>query len=235
MSRLLVATFALTLAGCGCETVDSSSVKTSGLYADLEAEAAGDGRTKLKASLKLGQGSLTFLELAEGDTLIASSGGTDRTMSRTSLFGATWYVADFTADAADTAFSIALQRTSDTSAPSSTVTLPAPFSFVAPAASTQVPRSGSGLRVTWQLASSGDGMRISASGSCIESVSEVTIADSGAHDFAAFRARQDENNTTCPVTITLERRREGTVDPAYGKGGAFVAKVSRKLTVSSMP
>jgi hypothetical protein len=144
-------------------------------------------------------------------------------------------VADFTADAADTAFSIALQRTSDTSAPSSTVTLPAPFSFVAPAASTQVPRSGSGLRVTWQLASSGDGMRISASGSCIESVSEVTIADSGAHDFAAFRARQDENNTTCPVTITLERRREGTVDPAYGKGGAFVAKVSRKLTVSSMP
>jgi hypothetical protein len=120
-------------------------------------------------------------------------------------------------------------------APSSAVTLPAPFAFVAPAASTPVARSGPGLRVTWQPAGAGDGLRISASGSCIESVSEVTISDSGAHDFAPFRAQQDENNTTCPVTITLERRREGTVDPAYGKGGAFVAKVSRKLTVSSTP
>lgn len=233
MSRLLVATFAVTLWGCSCETVDSSGVKTSGLYADLEAEATGDGRTRLKASLKLGQGSLTFLELAEGDTLIASSGGTDRTMSRTSLFGATWYQADFSGDAADTAFNIALQRTADTSAPSSTVTLPPPFTVAA--ASTEASRSGGLLRVTWQPTGTGNGPRLSASGSCIESLSEIALDDTGVVDLPPFRARQDENNTTCPVTITLERRREGSVDPAYGKGGAFVAKVSRKLTVSSTP
>lgn len=235
MTRLLLAAAVLSLWGCSCETVDSGDIKTSGLYADLEAEATGNGRTQLKASLTLGQGSLTYLRLAEGETLVASSGATSKTMSRTTLFGATWYEAELATDAADAPFTIALTRVADTSAPSSTVTLPRPFTLTAPAANQVVSRAGGPLQVTWQVAGSGDELRLSASGPCINSVSELTLSDSGAHQLPAFSARTDEAATTCNVVVKLARLRHGTVDPAYGKGGDFVARVTRQVAISSTP
>ncbi len=235
-TRLLLATAVLSLAGCTCETVDSGDIKTSGLYADLEADATGNGRTSLKATLTLGPGSLTYLRLEEGETLVATSGTTSKTMSRTSLFGATWYETEIAADAADTPFTIALTRVSDTSAPASTVTLPAPFTILAPTANQVVSRAGGPLALTWQAAGSTDELRLGASGPCIESVPEAALTgDSGSHQLAAFQAKENEAATTCNVTLTLRRVRRGTVDPAYGKGGAFTARVMRQVTVSSTP
>ena len=56
----------------GCASIESSDIKTSGIYADFEAKSSGEGSTLLSASLKVGENSNTYLDLVEGDTLTAS-------------------------------------------------------------------------------------------------------------------------------------------------------------------
>ncbi|MFZ5440562.1 MAG: hypothetical protein ACOZQL_11175 [Myxococcota bacterium] len=235
--RVTLGAVLLSLGGCTCETVNSSDIKTSGLYADLEVTADGTGRSAAKATLTLGAGSLTFLELASGDSLTVRSGTDSKAMSRRSLLGSTWYEAELTGEEANKAFTVSLTRANDTSAPSSSVTLPAPFSLTAPMASQTFSRAGSGqVVVAWAPSGLADAMHVAASGSCIESIPDADLnADQGQYTLPAFRARQGEDSTTCSVVITVTRTRKGSVDPAYGKGGDFTATVKRTVTISSAP
>lgn len=222
------------VAGCTCESVKSNDLKTSGLYALLEASAPGTGRVEVKATLTLGPGSLTYADLAPGDTLVATLGSAARAMSRTSAFGATFYEAGFDGDAAGTPLKIALTREKDTSAPESMVTLPAPFTLVSPSANTSFSRA-TGLSVSWSGSGEADPMRISARGACITPVDTELTADSGTHTLAPFVAASGAPSDQCDVSIALVRTRLGVVDPAYGKGGVFRATVSRSVTVRSTP
>lgn len=231
-SALLITSLSVT--GCTCESVKSSDLKTSGLYALLEASAPGTGRVEVKATLTLGPGSLTYADLAAGDELTATLGSTARVMSRTSAFGATFYEAGFDGDAADTPLRISLSRMSDTSAPESAVTLPAPLAFVSPGASAVFSRA-TGLTVSWSGAGQGDPMRLSARGACITPVDTELSADSGTHTLSPFIAASGAPSDSCDVSIALVRTRLGRVDPAYGKGGVFRATVSRSVTVRSTP
>jgi hypothetical protein len=233
LTRAVMISLALSLGGCACETVKSSDIKTSGLYAQLEADAPGDGKVNVKATLTLGAGSLTYLELAETDVLSATVGTTARAMSRQSLFGATWYQASFDGDAADTQLKVLFARHADTSAPDSHVTLPAPFAFTAPAARQAFPRTA-GLTVTWSGSGQADPLRLSARGSCIQSI-DTDLNDTGTHPLVAFQPQSGSETKTCDVSLTLVRTRTGAVDPAYGKGGKFEATVTRSLTISSTP
>jgi hypothetical protein len=60
-------------------------------------------------------------------------------------------------------------------------------------------------------------------------------SDTGTHSFVPFVGSSGNEGKACPVVITLVRTRSGTVDPAYGKGGAFKATVTRTLTINSTP
>ena len=233
LTRVVLVAVTLSLGGCGCETVKSADIKTSGLYADLKADAAGDGQVKVKATLTLGSGSLTFLELSPGDTFTATVGPTSRALSRQSLLGSTWYEASFDGDAANTAVKIALLRGADTSAPESAVTLPAPFTFTQPVTGQAFSRSA-GVTVNWSSAGP-DLLRLGAKGSCVQSVDVELPSDTGTHSFPAFVPASGSETKTCDVAITLVRVRTGSVDPAYGKGGAFEATVTRSVTISSKP
>lgn len=235
-NRLAVAVVVLTFAGCTCETVGSKDIKTSGLYADLEATASGNGKTSVKATLTLGKGSLTFLELSSGDTLTATSGTTSKAMSRASLFGSTWYETELPGDGANMDVKVALTRAADTSAPTSVVTLPAPFSLSTPTAGQKFSRAGAPVFVSWQGAGQPDEMRLGVSGSCIDSIPEAALSgDSGQHTLPALKAKSGEEQKSCDVVITMKRVRHGQVDPAYGKGGDFSAIVLRKVTFTSDP
>ncbi len=225
---------ALTWSACACETVKSTDIKTSGLYAELEADAPGSGRVNVKATLRLGAGSLTFLELTPGESLVATVGSTNRAMSRQSVFGTTWYEASFDGDGEGTAVKVSLARVADSSAPESVATLPAAFVFSAPTANTTVPRSGS-LIVSWTGSGAADPMHLSAKGACIQPVDAEVTGASGTHTFAPFTVAGGNETNTCNVVITLVRTRIGMVDPAYGKGGAFKATVTRTLNLSSTP
>jgi hypothetical protein len=223
--------------GCACETVEGGVVKTAGLYALLEAEATGDGQLTTRATLKMSPTSLTYVSLAEGDTLVATVGVQSKTMARRTLFGATWYEVTSSGDSAELPVKIALDRPADVSAPSSSVTLPAPFSITAPAAMTAFSRANQGeVNVAWDAPTRGDAVDVEASGSCIETVSAFrTGAGAADANVPRLRARSGSEAATCEVQVTVTKTRDGSVDPAYGKGGVFHARVIRKLTVVSTP
>ena len=58
--------------GTACESIESSDIRTSGIYANFEAKSNGEGTTLLTANLTVGQNSNTYLDLVEGDILQAS-------------------------------------------------------------------------------------------------------------------------------------------------------------------
>ncbi len=220
--------------GLACESVKSEDLKTSGLYAQLEADAPGDGKLNVKATLTLGQGSLTYLALTPTDVLTATVGETARAMSRKAAFGTTWYEAGFDGDAAGTPVRVSLARSADTSAPESVVTLPAPFEFSSPPANAPFARSA-GVTVTWDGSGGADPLQLTARGACIQPVELDLAGDTGTQTLMPFVASSSNETNTCSVSLTLVRRRVGTVDPAYGKGGVFRATVSRALLISSTP
>ncbi|MDP3153675.1 MAG: hypothetical protein Q8N23_13435 [Archangium sp.] len=222
------------MVGLGCESVKSEDLETSGLYALLEADAPGAGKLNVKATLTLGQGSLTYLELTPTDALTATVGETARAMSRKAAFGTTWYEAGFEGGAAGTPVRVSLVRSADTSAPESVVTLPAPLEFSSPPANSPFPRSA-GVTVTWGGSGEADPLHLTARGSCIAPVELDLTGDTGTQMLAPFVASSSNETSTCTVSVTLVRRRVGTVDPAYGKGGVFKATVSRALLISSTP
>lgn len=236
MKRLSVLCIMAMWSGCACETVDAGSIKTSGLYAKLEADALGDGSLTVKSTLTMGPGSLTYVQLAEGDTLVAKVGTVAKSMNRRTLLGSTWYEAVFPTDAAESPLSIALTRPADVSAPESTNTLPPRFDLTAPAEGTRFSRAMlNGFNVSWDPVTA-DEVRVSARGSCIESVPEQLVTGSSAvAQVPRFVARSGSEPDICDVVVTVTRFRKGRVDPAYGKGGDFEARVTRKLTVSSAP
>lgn len=236
MKRLSVMCIMAMCSGSACETVAGGSVQTSGLYAKLEAEAVGDGKLVVKATLTMGPSSLTYVSLAPGETLVAKAGAVAKTMNRRTLLGTTWYETEFPSDAAETALSIALNRPDDTSALESTLTLPGPFTIATPAAGTRFSRAlPDGFNVTWSPPTS-DELRVSARGSCIETVTDQPVAGSSTvADLPRFVAKSGSETAICDVQVSVVRFRKGRVDPAYGQGGDFEARVTRTLTVSSGP
>lgn len=237
MLRFLVICIMALWSGCACETVEGSAVKTSGLYALVEAEATGDGQLTTKMTLTMGPTSLTYISLAADESLVATVGVQTKAMVKRTLFGATWYEAKFSGDSADLPIKVALNRPSDVGAPSSSGTLPGPFAILSPAAGTTFSRAAQGgLNLNWEAPSAGDVVEVTASGSCIDSVSAIRTSP-GASDanVPRFTARSGHETETCNVELTVTKLREGTVDPAFGKGGAFHARVIRKLTVASTP
>lgn len=236
MKRLSVGCLVAMVVGSACETVEAGSLRTSGLHARLEAEALGDGKLTVKATFTLGPGSLTSVQLAEGETLVAKVGVVSKSMNRRTLLGATWYEAEFPSDAAEAAISIALTRPADVSAPESTLTLPGPFTIGTPAAGTRFSRAmPNGFNVSWSPATA-DALRLSASGSCIEPVADLPVAgNSTVAEVPRFVAKSGSEAALCDVQVTVVRFRKGRVDPAYGQGGDFEARVTRTLTVSSAP
>ena len=238
---------ALFILATACESVESKNVRTDGIFADLEASADGDGSTTLTAALKVGGSNGSYMDLADGDKLIAHHGSdqTEMTLSD-SLFGVRRYSATFNADQAGESFRIAFEREAhdDTEeacrgggAPDSSASLPRGFSISSPASGAPLSRGGDEIVIRWDRASDGDEMEAELTGSCIHSKTIDIDGDPGSVSVSrdSLDARDGEVGTTCEVTIELKRKRPGTVDSAYGEGGRFSAEQMRTITIQSQP
>ncbi len=220
-----------------CENVDSSDVMTSGVYADINATADGSGHTLVQTSLRVGGAhSNTFLDLVDDDKLTVSQGDDVQQMERQSLFAKVWYEKSFAVDAADTPFTIAFTRTVDQGAPNSSLTLPAPFEISAPAEDAHFSRMSDDIVVSWDPAGSTDSMRLSLDGNCIRILQKDLSGDDGqytiAHDDIELSSDADEG-TSCTLTLTLQRRRVGQLDPGYGEGGQITGMQTRTIEIQS--
>ena len=239
MNKTLTLTLgSLVLTGLlACENVDSTDVMTSGVYADIKATADGSGQTLVKTTLRVGgSNSNTFLDLVGDDKLIASQADDSQDMERKSLFGSVWYEKNFAVDAEDTPFKVAFIRTADSGAPESTMTLPAPFHITAPAASTNFSRSSDDIQLTWESSGTADSMHLNLDGDCIRILHKDLSGDTGsytiAHDDIELASDADEG-TSCEITLSLERRRVGHLDPGYGEGGVITAVQTRSVKMMS--
>jgi hypothetical protein len=230
MMRWSTLTSALLVVGCTQE-VESTDVRTSGVFPEIQVTATGSGSSRVEVRLKVGgRASNTFLDLQGPDTLEASAAGLTKTLDSSSLHG---YGATFPTEAAGT-FVITFRRGSaDVSAPSSTVTLPAPFGVTL--SGTEFSRATQDVGVTWTPPGSGN-MALGLNGSCIRHLSEDT-PDDGSATISRDRITPEEGQSqqNCTVNLSLTRSQSGEVDPAFTEGGTIVARQSRTASFTTMP
>lgn len=233
----------LAAALAGCEQIQSQDIATHGIYADLSADGQGTGVTWVSAELRAG-GDLSnvSVDLGPCDRLTATLAAVERTMARRDdVLGRVWYEATFSGEPEGALLRIAFLR-SDTggcnapgpSAPDSAVTLPAAFAVTAPAAGSALRRSAS-FAVTWTPARL-DPMWLTVSGPCVWPASfAASPGASGLVVPAGSIQPIADPFAICGLELTLVRGRDGTVDPAFGEGGRFVARQTRRVTAQSVP
>jgi len=226
----------LAILAAGCTTTSSSDVLTSGIYASINAETKGDGKTEVGATLFVGNPiGLNFVELTGDDSLVAISSGQSKTMVERQVLNTVVHRAEFDVDAAGTQFEVVFDRAVDQGAPSSIATLPAKFDI------TTAPQTASRaqpIMLAWSPAGSTDGMSWSAKGDCIEDEAGPITSDSGSVtiDGNLIKKRMGAMIADqCAVTFTIKRQKLGTLDSHYGQGGVVYGTQYRTTIVTSMP
>ncbi len=229
VSLLLSASLA---AGCRQE-VESTDIRTTGVYPVIDVTAEGSGTSRVLVKLKVGGiNSNTYLELIGPDRLTATGGGATKELDST---GSVTYGATFATEAAGPFVVSFMRGPEDDSAPNSTVDLPEPF-IITPLATTELSRATADLAFTWTPGPAAGVIDSSLYGSCIDTIIE-TIPDDGtatiSHD--RIHARDGATTDSCSVTLTLARTDVGQVDPAFTEGGRVTATQIRSILFTSSP
>jgi hypothetical protein len=237
MKLASIASAVLALALFGCTDVSSTSLKTSGIHAYLGVTGTASGSGVASAELTVEGNTLAFVELKSGDSVTATEQSTTKTLSEESLLGVISYSATFDdAGAEGTSYTLALNRSSDTSAPHTVVTLPAVFNVTAPTgASLTYSRANDDIVVTYDHSGLGDAMSYTIDGPCINPVSQAISGDPGTFTVSKGSiSLLGSSSTSCQATLTVLRTRNGTLDPAFSGGTAFGAQ-ARTVTFTSNP
>jgi len=231
LAVLIVTALVLT----GCSTVDSADIRTSGMTADLFVKLPEDANSvDVTASFRVG--TLTYVELGGGEKVSASADGQNETLRRGKFAGATSYTGQLDATKPGTEITFDLKRDGDnTSAPSSTVTLPEPVHLTAPAG--KLSRRAT-IQVTF---ASGPAQALTWTGPCIQTGSLEIEAGRSSATIAAGLIRAVApaspgagTSTTCQLTLTLTRRTTGKLDGAF-KDGSVVAEAQSVRQAVSAP
>jgi hypothetical protein len=230
-ARFAVLPVALLALAC-TESVESTDVKTTGIYPVIEVVATGSGNSKVTVKLKVGGNeSNTFLDLKGEDTLEATADGETKTLDQSGDS----YSASFAVDAEGTEFTIAFLRgEDDESAPESTVVMPAPFDLSLGAS--EASRADDALEYTWEPAADGD-IEWQLDGECVKPGIDGSTPDDGANELAAGKIEtfDSDKEESCTVELELTRAEGGDIDPAFTEGGSIVAKQVRSDSFTSTP
>ena len=223
---------AFTLAAC--TDLQSSDLKTAGMSAHMTIISDDSGQTTVNAWLHVDNNATDFVTLSSGDTLTATAGTQSQSMSEDDALNDVSYTTTFSSENASGAvYTVALERQSDTSAPDSTCTLPAPFTVASPASGASVSRS-SDIAVTYGAGGTNDAVSYTLSGPCIQGPTGVPLdGDPGAFTIAASSittAAGVSPSEPCQATLSIARTRVGTIDPAFGNGGDIECTQSRTVT-----
>lgn len=224
--------------GACAEDVDSSNVKTDGMFANFSVTGRENGQSEVRASILIGgSNSNTYAKLSAGDVLSATSG--DETHVLTEVGGTLGdvhvYHATFDGAEEGQSFTVAFDREDDDSAPSSTSELPAPFAITAPAANAEISRAQA-LTVTWTPSTS-EAVDIHLDGDCTIVQSHTASSDTGSYTFEAdsIDTTASHEGDTCSMELTVSTRAAGTIDSAFGEGGRFPAIQERTVSFRSTP
>lgn len=214
------------------ESVESTDIRTTGIYPEIEVIATGNGQSKVSVLLKTGgSNSNTFLDLTGEDTLEVTVDGDTKTMDQSG----DEYIATFDGEAGGTEFTIAFLRgDEDENAPESVVTLPEPFELMVGADTAS--RADDDVEYTWDPPADGS-VAWDLTGECIDSTSGST-PDDGTNSIAAGNIEpkfSDDAEKECTAKLVVGRSQKGTIDTAFTEGGSIVAKQVRGDTFTSTP
>lgn len=220
-----------------CTTLNSNNLATSGMSAHMKVSADGTGQSRVSATLNVDNNSTDYVNLTSGDSLTATALGQTRTMAQNNVLGVVSYDTSFSsADASGTVYTIDLQRSKETSAPSSHCTLPVSFAISAPAPGSAYSRANDAITVSYSNGGQSDPMSLSISG-CVSYTLPFSDASAGSVTIAkgSLQAGGSSATTSCEVTLTITRSRAGTLDNAFGSGGEITCEQVRSVTFTSMP
>jgi hypothetical protein len=219
------------LAACG--TSESGALLTKGISADMSVTATGSSTVHVGAELFEGNpDQLIFVDLQSGDQLLADAGGQLVPLSKSELLNIISYDADLPAGNLGDPITIAFERQVDAGAPTSTATLPDPFTLDPVAATTS---RAAAMTVTYSPPGTDD-VTWQASGDCIQTATGSIPTDSGSIAIAAgtLVATPSQPTATCQVTLTVSRQRAGTLDPHF-EGGSILGEQARTAMFTSTP
>jgi len=224
--------FGLMVMGCSKETTSSSNIKTGGIAALIDVYADTDTTATVHVELKVGgSSSNTYVALENGDALTATAGDQSKKLTSTDT-GV--YEANFSGVGENTAFTVVLDRPSDTTAAGNTGTLPAPFTLAKPTAG--LSRKDDNLEVAWDPSGTDDGMDFAFDGSCIF---EYTKSPSDLGSFivtkGSLSSTGGDKPETCDVTVKAQRSRPGSADPAFDPESWLRLHQRRSTKFSSTP
>ena len=217
---------------CACtESVESTDVRTSGVYPEFQVVADGSGNTNASARLKVGgNDSNTFLDLQGSDMLEVSAKDQTQRMRSSGDHG---YAASFAFDDAGTEFVFSFRRgDEDTGAVHSAVTLPEPFALQM--GTTEASRAQDAVSFSWDPPAGGD-VHWDLDGDCVWT-DEGSTPDDGSHTLGLSDVRAlGEETASCSVRLTVQRGHTGSIDAAFTEGGENRAYQLRAQTFTSTP
>jgi hypothetical protein len=215
-------------AGCK-QSVESTDIRTTGVYPVVDVSADGSGNTRVLVQLKVGgPNANTYLDLTGDDHLTATAGGVTRPLDSSGSVG---YATTFQTDASGPVVISFLRGAADTSAPNTIVNLPTPFSLTL--SSTESSRATGSVGATWTPAGTAN-IESSIVGSCIDVIAE-TIPDDGTATIAGDQLHAHSSSDACTVTLSLARVQSGQVDPAFTEGGDVKARQVRSASFTTTP
>jgi hypothetical protein len=235
--RILISCI-LGVSAAACTDLQSADLTTAGMSTTMSVTGDGTGATTVTAQFNVDDNSTDFVNLSTGDSVIAQVAGQSQTMSESNALGDISYQASFSGeDASGTVYTIDLERANGVSAPSSTVTMPSPFTITVPTSSSTYSRATSDIVVTYGNAGTQDTMTWSISGICVNGASGTVSGDTGtftiAHGNLVPIGGGDPG--TCQATLSMTRSRYGQIDPHYGSGGTITAQHVRSVEFNSTP
>ncbi len=233
MNRIqILSCLSLLLGTLGCEEdVESTDIRTSGVYPVIRVTADGSGKSEVWVRLKVGgESSNTYLDLKGEDKLTASADGVSRELDETDD---QTYTATFDIDEEDTEFTVAFTRGSiDVDAPESKVSLPAPFELAL--AVTEASRATDSVGVSWDPPAASGNIGWDLAGDCIKS-DDGSTPDDGELELPAIETFSSDAAKTCTVHLGLTRSRGGSVDSHFSEGGDITARHVRGGSFTSSP
>jgi hypothetical protein len=234
----------LTMTSGACVPVKSSNTDTSSLYAELRAGLGTEG-VAVSADLQLGSSIGADVRVTDGDQFVAYADGQMFPMTEASCGSSCVpgvippHVAVLPAATASSAIRIAFERTGGTSAPDSTVRLPSVHQITSPAAGTftaAAPASRSRLptlTIAWAPVAAEDAVRVDVTG-CESNVVRELAPGTATLSFDLRLLTPTVAPAPCDAYFNVTLSRNGTIDPAYGKGGRFLASREQLIVIPTV-